>query len=80
MATKKRKEIHTKKWRDMVKAIKKKGGAVSPEAVASARLGKKSFLKKSRGKSSRGKSGKSKQSKVAKLKKISKSRKRKKRR
>ena len=72
-----RKKIHTKKWRKMVKAIKKKGGAKNAEAVATSRLGSKSFKK-----TSRRKSNKSKASKVRKMMKLAKSkpRKRKKRR
>ncbi len=54
--TEMKKEIHTKKWHEMVKAIKKKGGAVSAEAVANSRLGKKAFLKSSRRKSGKSKS------------------------
>lgn len=62
-----RKDIHTKKWHEMVKAIKKKGGARNPEAVANARLGPKAFKK-----ASRRKSNKTKHSKVKKLIKLSK--------
>jgi len=39
-------KVHTKKWHEMVRALRKKGKVKSPEAVATYRLGKKAFLKR----------------------------------
>jgi len=48
MAKKKRKKrlkVHSKKWHRLVRKLKKEGKVKSPEAVATAKLGAKSYLK-----------------------------------
>ena len=39
------KRTHTKKWHRLVKTLRKKRRVKSPEAVATAKLGKKSYTK-----------------------------------
>ena len=38
--------VHTKRWHDMVNALKRKGNIKNPEAVATWKLGPKAFLKR----------------------------------
>jgi len=45
---KKRLKVHTKKWDRLVRKLRKEGKVKSPEAVATATLGPKSFLKQPR--------------------------------
>lgn len=39
-------KVHTKRWHNMVRKLRREGKVKSPEAVATAKLGPKSFLKR----------------------------------